>query len=73
MCVLLHETGPPSPSLRDAAPETFHQRGAEWGGRLEAAYLENLFKIRPAGVTSKKDIGDRKMAVAILSCSFRDA
>jgi hypothetical protein len=31
------------------------------------AYLENRFKIRPAGVTSKKDMGDLKMAVAILS------
>jgi hypothetical protein len=36
-------------------------------------HLENLFNIRPAGVTSKKDIGDLKIAVAILSCSFRDA
>jgi hypothetical protein len=40
---------------------------------LESAYLENLLRIRPAGVTSKNDIGDRKMAVAILSCNFRDA
>jgi hypothetical protein len=36
-------------------------------------HLENLFKILPAGVTSKKDIGDLKMAVAILSCNFLDA
>lgn len=30
-------------------------------------------RIRPAGVISKKDMGDRKIAVAILSCSFLDA
>jgi hypothetical protein len=36
-------------------------------------HLENLFRILPAGVTSKKDIGDLKMAVAILSCNFLDA
>jgi hypothetical protein len=36
-------------------------------------HLENLFKMRPAGVTSKKDMGDLKMAVAILSCNLRDA
>ena len=37
------------------------------------AYLVNLFKIRPAGVVSKKIIGDLKMARAIRSCSLRDA
>lgn len=36
-------------------------------------HLENLLRILPAGVTSKKDIGDLKMAVAILSCNFLDA
>jgi hypothetical protein len=41
--------------------------------RLLAAYLENLFKILPAGVVSKKLIGDLNMAKAILSCSFREA
>ena len=41
--------------------------------RKRVAHLENLFRIRPAGVTSKKDIGDLKMAVAILSCNFREA
>jgi hypothetical protein len=35
--------------------------------------LENRFRILPAGVVSKKDIGALKMAVAIRSCSFRDA
>lgn len=29
--------------------------------------------MRPAGVTSKKDMGDLKMAVAIRSCNFLDA
>ena len=29
--------------------------------------------MRPAGVTSKNDIGERNMAVAIRSCNFRDA
>lgn len=42
-------------------------------GKDGETHLENLFRIRPAGVTSKKDIGDRKIAVAILSCSFLDA
>lgn len=36
-------------------------------------YLENRFKMRPLGVVSKKLIGLRKMAYAILSCSFREA
>ena len=36
-------------------------------------YLENRFKMRPAGVVSKKLIGDLKMANAILSCNFREA
>lgn len=40
---------------------------------LKVTHLENLFSIRPAGVMSKKDMGDRKIAVAILSCSFLDA
>lgn len=35
--------------------------------------LENLFRIRPLGVVSKKLIGDRKIANAILSCNFREA
>lgn len=39
----------------------------------ENAHLENLFNILPAGVISKNDMGDLKMAVAILSCNFRDA
>lgn len=29
--------------------------------------------MRPLGVVSKKLIGERKMAYAILSCNFRDA
>ncbi len=29
--------------------------------------------MRPAGVMSKNDIGERKIAVAILSCSLREA
>jgi hypothetical protein len=36
-------------------------------------YLEKRFKIRPAGVVSKKDIGLRKIAKAMRSWSFRDA
>ena len=39
----------------------------------DSTYLENLFKMRPLGVVSKKFIGDRKMACAILSCSLREA
>lgn len=35
--------------------------------------LENLFRIRPLGVVSKKLIGDLKIANAILSWSFREA
>ncbi len=31
------------------------------------AHLEKRFKILPAGVVSKKDMGDRKMLKAILS------
>lgn len=34
-------------------------------------YLENRLSMRPAGVVSKKLIGERKMANAIRSCSFR--
>ena len=36
-------------------------------------YLENRLRIRPLGVVSKKLIGLRKIAYAILSCSFREA
>lgn len=36
-------------------------------------YLENRLRIRPAGVVSKKLIGDLKMANAIRSCSLREA
>ena len=43
------------------------------GSRITITHLENLFNILPAGVTSKNDIGDLKMAVAILSCSFLEA
>jgi hypothetical protein len=43
------------------------------GGKVTDTHLENLFRMRPAGVTSKKDMGDLKIAVAILSCNFRDA
>lgn len=35
--------------------------------------LENRLRIRPEGVVSKKLIGDRKIANAIRSCSFREA
>jgi hypothetical protein len=34
-------------------------------------YLENRLRMRPAGVVSKKLIGERKIAKAIRSCSFR--
>jgi hypothetical protein len=40
---------------------------------LSTTYLENRFRMRPTGVVSKKDIGDRKMAYAIRSCNFREA
>lgn len=36
-------------------------------------YLENRFRIRPAGVVSKKLMGERNMAKAILSCNLRAA
>jgi hypothetical protein len=36
-------------------------------------YLEKRLRIRPAGVVSKNSIGLRKIANAILSCSFREA
>ena len=39
----------------------------------EATYLEKRLRIRPLGVVSKNDMGLRKIAYAILSCSFRDA
>lgn len=39
----------------------------------EGTYLENRFRILPAGVVSKKDMGDLKIAVAMRSCSFREA
>lgn len=35
--------------------------------------LENLLRILPAGVVSKKDMGDLKMAVAMRSCIFLEA
>lgn len=35
--------------------------------------LEKRLSILPAGVVSKKLIGDRKIAKAILSCNFREA
>lgn len=35
--------------------------------------FEKRFKILPAGVVSKKLIGDRKIAFAILSCNFLEA
>ena len=38
---------------------------------VKEAYLEKRFKILPAGVVSKKFIGERKMANAIRSCSLR--
>jgi len=47
--------------------------GRREGRQRKRTHLENLFRILPAGVTSKKDIGDLNMAVAILSCNFLDA
>ena len=41
--------------------------------RKISTYLEKRFKIRPAGVVSKKDIGLLKILNAILSCNFREA
>jgi hypothetical protein len=38
---------------------------------LKGTYLENRLRMRPAGVVSKKLIGERKMANAIRSCSLR--
>ena len=43
------------------------------GIELQETYLENRLRIRPLGVVSKKLIGLRKIAYAILSCSFREA
>lgn len=37
---------------------------------LGQTYLENRLSMRPAGVVSKKVMGDRKMAKAMRSCSF---
>lgn len=48
-------------------------RAVSGAGALGYTYLEKRFKMRPAGVVSKKLIGDLKMANAILSCSFREA
>ena len=42
-------------------------------GIIAETYLENRLRIRPLGVVSKKLIGLRKIAYAILSCSFREA
>jgi hypothetical protein len=39
----------------------------------DTTYLENRFRMRPAGVVSKKLIGLLKIANAILSCNFLDA
>lgn len=39
----------------------------------QCLYLEKRFKILPVGVFSKNDIGDLKIALAIRSCSFREA
>lgn len=38
---------------------------------FDGTYLENRLRMRPAGVVSKKLIGERKMANAIRSCSLR--
>ena len=46
---------------------TIHRSG--WN--LKCAYLEKRLRIRPAGVVSKKLIGERKMAKAIRSCNLR--
>ena len=35
--------------------------------------FENLFRIRPVGVVSKKDIGDRRMFLSIPVWRVRDA
>lgn len=42
-------------------------------GFIQQTYLEKRFKIRPAGVVSKNDMGLLKMAKAMRSCSFLDA
>ena len=36
-------------------------------------YLEKRFRTRPMGFVSKNDMGDRKIAIAMRSCSFREA
>jgi hypothetical protein len=43
------------------------------GEKMTSTYLEKRFNMRPAGVVSKKLIGERKIAKAILSWSFREA
>jgi hypothetical protein len=55
----------------DRACERIEIMRAAVGGSLP--YLENRLRIRPAGVVSKKLIGDLNMAKAIRSCNFRDA
>lgn len=48
---------------------TMLRSATEWS----LTYLENLFRIRPVGVVSKKIIGDLNMAKAIRSCSLLNA
>src|SRR4051812_7337685 len=47
------------------------RRGGQPGRSRARTYLENRLRMRPLGVVSKKLIGERKMAKAIRSCSFR--
>lgn len=45
-------------------------RSSVRAGRAFDTYLENRLRMRPAGVVSKKLIGERKIANAIRSCNF---
>lgn len=69
--------GPDGPLLEkggigDGADDTARRRSLPIGEEY-VTHLEKRLRIRPVGVVSKNDIGDRKMALAIFSCNFRDA
>ena len=66
-------TWPKPPRATAGSSYPVKAKEGSWRGRATDTHLENLFRMRPAGVTSKKDMGDLKIAVAILSCNLRDA
>jgi hypothetical protein len=66
----LHDDSGADPSFM-----VYKDRSVAGGGGVVISwartYLENRLRMRPAGVVSKKLIGERKIAKAIRSCSFR--